>query len=161
MEKQLIYRQGDQVKYWKYQLTDTQLRTFSGKSPDKLKCHEKIFATEREAQDFAEKAERKKRQEGFVYLGNWEQAAFGEVVFQMMVPDHSTAEFFDVHPTEPLLALGTIKTDPNGAGLYLVNFKTGQIGNIYNELPDAKEYLRPKFIHSVHFGPSGEEIFSR
>ena len=60
IEKQLIYPHNGQVKYWKYQLTDTQLRTYSGKNPDKLRCHEKIFATEREAWNFAEKAERKK-----------------------------------------------------------------------------------------------------
>jgi len=161
MEKQLIYRQGGQVKYWQYQLTDTQLRTYSGKNPDKLRCHEKIFATEQEAQDFAEKVERKKRQEGFVYLGNWEQAAFGEVVFQMTVPDRSVSNFFDVHPTEPVLALGTIKKDAYGACLYLVNFKTGQLEKVYNELPEVsgEGHFPQTFIHSMHFGPSGKEIF--
>jgi WD40 repeat protein len=112
----------------------------------------KTLESEQKAAVALDKAVRKKMSEGFVFLRNAAQAKAGEILLDLLAPNQSAADVFDLALDGSSVALGTILKGAYGAEIHLIDVATGRLETIHQEPKGPGQ----TFLHAVHFDASGK-----
>lgn len=161
MEKiQLTNSNGIQTTYWACRTDKALFFSTSGKRKDKTRERFRKFDSEEEATNHAKRMLKEKYDSGFVYIQDWDKAAFGSTIFKATVPDNSISNIFDLHPFESIIVFAAIRKFANGTTIYSLDLMTGKqtpILVIPHKLEDGTKRLT--HIHSLHFSASGDDIY--
>ncbi len=155
MVKHFICRGKKKIKYWKYRLDGNSLTTYSGTDPQRMRETKSTYADQQETKTNVYELTKKKMEEGFVYLTNWEKVKPGELLFQMIVPGNSVSYPFDLHPTQDKLAVALMPKDAEGAIISIVDLHTGTMEPVHTCMVLGDQ----SFIHSLHFNGSGTGLY--